>query len=166
MRASCYVALSVMCYQCVVPMRAWPGSTRACPRGTAGPGGLGLKGHTGVLSLSRLHPGPQFLLLQNGKVGERLGCQESAWWVLLPLPALPASPGPTRPGECRGCLQHTSSGSSFPAALKTGLHREHVFITSRSHLNPANTHQGLWPNRPPANRAHSRCAGSAPRDLV
>lgn len=42
-------------YQCVVPMRTWPGSTRACPRGTAGPGGLGLKGHTRVLSLSRLH---------------------------------------------------------------------------------------------------------------
>ena len=38
-------------YQCVVPMRTWPGSTRACPRGTAGPGGLGLKGHTRVLSL-------------------------------------------------------------------------------------------------------------------
>lgn len=154
-------------YQCVVPMRTWPGSTRACPRGTAGPGGLGLKGHTRVLSLSRLHSWASVLLLQNAEVGERsLGCQESAWWVLLPLPALPASPGPTSPGECRGCLQHTSSGSSFPAALKTGLCREHFFITSWSRLNPANTHQGLWPSRPPANSAHSLCTGSAPSDLV
>lgn len=84
----CYV-LSVCCTH-----ESVAGSTRACPRGTAGPGGLGLKDTPGFSALqasswASVSPSAKW------ESRERLGCQESAWWV---LPCLLSQPRLAPPG--------------------------------------------------------------------
>lgn len=87
-----------------------------------------------------LTSGPQFPPLQSGEGGRRsLGCQGRG--------RCPPSPGLAN--ERQGCFQRTQVIVFFPAALQTGLHCKHFFITSRSHLNPANAQQGLWRSLPP-----------------